>query len=183
MSAQVVSIETVRREIEGGKSIRLIDVRSPGEYDRVHARGAESIPLDRLGAAEVAARGNGRDGPIYFICQSGSRSATACEKIASAGVAPVFSVEGGTAAWEAAGLPVERGVSRVISLERQVRIAAGSLVLIGVVLAWTVHWGFLFFVGFIGAGLVFAGITDFCGMGLVLSKMPWNRGGSVVKKG
>ena len=88
---------------------------------------------------------------------------------------PVSCVEGGMAAWEKMGLPVERGPSAVISIERQVRIGAGALVLIGTVLAWIVHPGFIVVPGFVGAGLVFAGITDYCGMGRVLCKMPWNR--------
>ena len=84
-------------------------------------------------------------------------------------------VEGGTLAWIDARLPVTRGQSKVISLERQVRIAAGSLVCIGVLLGWFVHRGFFGLSAFVGAGLVFAGVTDFCGMGLLLLKLPWNR--------
>ncbi|MCW5559341.1 MAG: DUF2892 domain-containing protein, partial [Verrucomicrobiae bacterium] len=76
--------------------------------------------------------------------------------------------------WEAAGLPVLRGTSRVISLERQVRIAAGTLVVTGTALGYFVHPGFYGLAAFVGAGLVFAGITDFCGMGLLLAKLPWN---------
>lgn len=85
-----------------------------------------------------------------------------------------MSVEGGTLAWEGAGLPVVRG-RRVISLERQVRIAAGALVVAGVLLGWLVHPAFLGLSAFVGAGLVFAGVTDTCGMGLLLARMPWNR--------
>lgn len=84
-------------------------------------------------------------------------------------------VEGGTLAWEAAGFPVERGESRVISLERQVRIGAGALVVSGVLLARFVHPAFLWLSGFVGAGLVFAGVTDTCGMGMLLAKAPWNQ--------
>jgi rhodanese-related sulfurtransferase len=157
-----------------GKQICLIDVRSPAEFDSVHARGARLIPLDRISPAEIAAVRSGPTDPIYLICQAGSRSARACEKLSQAGIAQAFSIEGGTAAWEAAGLPVDRGPGRVISLERQVRIAAGSLVLIAVALTLAVHWAFIFLAAFVGAGLVFAGITDFCGMGLLLAKMPWN---------
>jgi rhodanese-related sulfurtransferase len=83
-------------------------------------------------------------------------------------------VEGGTLAWNEAGLPVERGPVKVISLERQVRMTAGSLVLSGILLGSLVHRGFFGLSAFVGAGLVFAGITDFCGMGLLLSKPPWN---------
>ena len=83
-------------------------------------------------------------------------------------------VEGGTLAWEQAGLPVVRG-KKAMSLERQVRIAAGSLVVLGTALGAFVHPGFLGLSAFVGAGLVFAGVTDTCGMGMVLARMPWNR--------
>jgi rhodanese-related sulfurtransferase len=118
--------------------------------------------------------------PLYVICKSGARAAKACEKFAAAGFANVACVEGGTAAWEQAGFPVVRGTSRVISLERQVRIAAGLLVLLGVVLGWHVHPVFHGLSALIGAGLVMAGVTDWCGMGLLLAKMPWNRGGGAT---
>jgi rhodanese-related sulfurtransferase len=98
----------------------------------------------------------------------------ACERLAAAGVASVVNVEGGTLAWEKAGLPVVRG-KKAMSLERQVRIAAGSLVLIGTVLGAFVHPYALGLAGFVGAGLVFAGITDTCGMGMLLARMPWNQ--------
>jgi rhodanese-related sulfurtransferase len=84
-------------------------------------------------------------------------------------------VVGGTLAWTAAGLPVVRGEAKMISLERQVRIAAGALVATGAVLAQVVHPGFIWLSGVVGAGLVFAGITDFCGMGLLIARLPWNR--------
>ena len=98
----------------------------------------------------------------------------ACEKFVAAGYHNVVSVEGGTAAWEAAGFPVQRG-KKAVSLERQVRILAGALVLLGAMLAWFVHPAFVFLSGFIGAGLVFAGVTDTCGMAMALGRMPWNQ--------
>ena len=112
-----------------------------------------------------------------MICQSGGRAARACERFETAGFSNVFSIEGGTSAWEQAGLPIVRGTTGVIALERQVRIAAGALVLIGLALGWFVHPAFLGLSAFVGAGLVFAGVTDWCGMGLLLAKMPWNRAG------
>lgn len=174
MAIQIISIDAVRQWVAEGKPFRLIDVRTPAEYARAHARGALSIPLEHLNPAELARGEDPDDAPIYLICQSGGRSAKACEKLVSANVPEVFSVDGGTVAWEAAGLPVERGPGKVISLERQVRIAAGALVVIGALLAWVVHPLFLVLPLFVGSGLVFAGITDFCGMGLLLARMPWN---------
>jgi rhodanese-related sulfurtransferase len=98
----------------------------------------------------------------------------ACARLQAAGQANVVNVEGGTLAWAEAGLPVVRG-PKAISLERQVRIAAGSLVLLGAVLGWFVHPAFVGLSAFIGAGLVFAGVTDTCGMALLLARMPWNQ--------
>jgi rhodanese-related sulfurtransferase len=98
----------------------------------------------------------------------------AAEKLAKAGFGHTVVVEGGTLGWIDAGLPVDRGATKVISLERQVRIAAGLLVLVGVSLGWFVNHWFFGLSAFVGAGLVFAGITDFCGMGLLLAKLPWN---------
>jgi rhodanese-related sulfurtransferase len=178
MSVQTISMSDCARLVRDGKPMILIDVRSPAEYDRVHAQGARLMPLDKLKAGEVAALRRDPAEPVYFICHSGGRSGKACTAMNDAGVANIFSVEGGTGAWEAAGLPVTRGSGKVISLERQVRIVAGSLVLVGVVLALTVHIAFAGLSAFIGAGLLFAGITDFCGMGILLSKMPWNQRGA-----
>jgi rhodanese-related sulfurtransferase len=175
MSINTIPLTDCRRLIESGKLIELLDVRTPAEFSRVHAVGARSVPLDELDAAAVAVGHRDADDPIYVICQAGQRAAKACQRLQEAGVTRVYSVEGGTVAWEQAGLPVVRGSGKVISLERQVRIGAGSLVLLGLTLAWTTHWGFLGIPAFVGAGLIFAGITDYCGMAMLLAKMPWNR--------
>jgi rhodanese-related sulfurtransferase len=159
-----------------GKAVDLIDVRTPAEYAGLHAEGARLVPLDKLAPAAVMASRAGPAGePVYVLCQSGARAAKACAAFRAAGYPNVVIVEGGTAAWERAGLPVVRGPGRVISLERQVRIAAGSLVLAGVLLGWLVHPALYGLSAFVGAGLVFAGVTDTCGMGLLLARMPWNR--------
>ena len=160
-----------------GEKVMLIDVRTPAEFGEVHVDFAHNIPLDRLDAKEVASVANG--GPVYFVCKSGTRSQKACEKLLAAGVHDVISVEGGTAACEAAGVPVVRG-RKVMSLERQVRIAAGALVAIGATLAAfgpDIMWQRIGIglAGFIGCGLVFAGITDTCGMAMLIAKMPWNQ--------
>jgi hypothetical protein len=97
------------------------------------------------------------------------------KKLCGAGLENCVLVEGGIEAWDEAGLPVVRGERKVMGLERQVRIAAGALVVTGVLLGWLVHPGFLGLAGFVGAGLVFAGITDTCGMGMMIAKMPWNK--------
>lgn len=169
-------LDGLRRE---GRPIDLIDVRTPVEYRADHAEGARSVPLDALDPAKIMAEraGDSPAGePVYLICRSGSRSGRAVERFAQAGFDNAVSVEGGTLGWERAGLPVVRG-EKSISLERQVRIAAGSLVLIGTLLGFFVHPAFLGVAGFVGAGLIFSGLTDTCGMGLLLAKMPWNQTG------
>ena len=153
----------------------LVDVRTPAEYGEVHVAFARNIPLDQLDPATVMqSRRGARDLPLYVICQSGTRGHIAADRFLKAGFPNVIEIEGGTVACIAAGLPVVRG-KKAISLERQVRIVAGTLVLIGVLLGLLVHRGFLAVSAFVGAGLLFAGLTDTCGMGMLLARMPWNR--------
>lgn len=157
-----------------GKVVVLIDVRTPVEFREVHVDFARNVPLDRLDPATLhSERSSSTDEPLYVICRSGARGQQACEKLAAAGL-NVVNVAGGVSAWDAAGLPVVRG-QKSISLERQVRIAAGFLTLLGTVLALTVHPYFALLSAFVGAGLMFSGITDTCGMAMVLARMPWNQ--------
>lgn len=158
-----------------GRKIELIDVRTPVEFREVHVDFARNVPLDQLDPqAVMQSRKEPASEPLYVVCKSGGRSQQACDKFAQAGFANVVNVEGGTLACVQAGLPVVRG-QKAMSLERQVRIAAGSLVLLGVILSYTVHPYLIGISAFVGAGLVFAGITDTCGMGLILARMPWNQ--------
>lgn len=157
-----------------GRAMDLIDVRTPIEFRELHIPFAKNVPFDRLDPNQVATgREGSRDEPLYVICLSGGRGRKACERLASAGLIAV-NIEGGTQAWAAADLPVVRG-KKAISLERQVRIAAGSLVLVGCTAGYFMHPLGYALSAFIGAGLVFAGITDTCGMGMLLARMPWNR--------
>ncbi|NND96693.1 MAG: rhodanese-like domain-containing protein, partial [Pirellulaceae bacterium] len=157
----------------------LIDVRTPVEFRSVHAAIARNVPLDSLDPDQVMGQRNGSaEQPLYLICKSGSRSAKACQRFIQAGYANVVSIQGGTSAWDQAGLPVNRGKESV-SLERQVRIAAGTIIfvcsmlaLFGVPPVSTIAAGLA---AACGAGLVFAGITDSCLMGMLLAKMPWNQ--------
>jgi rhodanese-related sulfurtransferase len=158
---------TARRDKPG----LLIDVRMPAEYREIHADGAVLAPLDGLDPQAVA-KDPAR--PIYLLCKSGARATQAAGKFKADGIEEVVVVDGGTIAWEQAGLPVVRG-KKTMSLERQVRIGAGLIVLTGLSLGWFVHPYLYGLSAFVGAGLVFAGITDLCGMSCVLSKMPWNR--------
>lgn len=170
-----ITARELQLRLAAGRPAELLDVRTPAEFAAVHVPGAKLVPLDELDCAAFLQRRERRDEPIYVLCQSGGRARRAMEKFQRAGFAGCVLVEGGTQAWVDAGLPVDRGQSKVISLERQVRIAAGALVLLGVALGWLVHAGFFGLAAFVGAGLVFAGITDFCGMGLLLARLPWNQ--------
>lgn len=157
-------------------ALSIIDVRTPIEYAEVHVTQARLIPLDSLAPQALIESGQlPNNKPIYILCRSGQRAAKASEQFLKDGFSNTVVVEGGTLAWIEAGLPVERGKVNVISLERQVRIAAGSLVLSGVLLGWFVHPAFFGLSAFVGSGLIFAGITDWCGMGLLLAKAPWNQ--------
>lgn len=175
MSIQCISPNELFALRDAGQPVELIDVRTPLEFREVHVEFARNVPLDSLEPAQVTRQRQATaDRPLYLICHSGTRGRQACEKLAAAGFAAVVNVEGGTQGWVQAGLPVVRG-KKAVSLERQVRITAGALVVLGVVLGWLVHPAFLALSAFVGAGLVYAGVTDTCGMGMILAKMPWNR--------
>lgn len=172
MTTRIETAVDVYRRIQSGEAIELIDVRTPAEYREVHAEGARLVPLDSLDPQAIRRDAAGR--PLVVLCKSGSRAAKACELFVAAGIADAVIVEGGTSAWLAAGLPVIRG-KRTMALERQVRIAAGTLVATGVGLSLWAHPAFIALSGFVGLGLVFAGVTDTCAMGMLMARMPWNR--------
>jgi rhodanese-related sulfurtransferase len=173
MGVSTMTPQQLHDLVQAGSAIDLIDVRTPVEYREVHVGFARNVPLDQLDATRLA---SGRPGqsPLYVICRSGSRGKQACEKLQAAGYTQVVNVEGGTQAWAQAGLPVVRG-QKAISLERQVRIAAGLLVLVGSLLGALVSPYWIGLAAFVGAGLMFAGITDTCGMAMLLARMPWNQ--------
>jgi rhodanese-related sulfurtransferase len=151
----------------------LVDIREPDEHARARIPGARNLPLSRLEDAEIALQ----DGkPVLFHCRSGARTAGASDRLAAkAGLCEAYVVEGGLDAWKRAGLPVAEDRRQPIELMRQVQIAAGSMVVLGVVLGLLVAPGFYLLSGFVGAGLVFAGVTGTCGLASVLRLMPWNR--------
>lgn len=180
MTVNSISPQRLQESITKGDPVELIDVRTPVEFRETHVTIARNVPLTQLDAKSLTA-GRSVETPLYIICKSGGRGRQACEQIIAAGYSNVVNVEGGTQAWDAAGLPVIRG-RKAVSLERQVRIAAGSLVLTGAVLSQLVHPWWIGLSGFVGAGLIFAGITDTCGMGLLLARMPWNNVTSCATK-
>lgn len=176
MSIATISPAELESRRQANPQLDLIDVRTPVEYREAHVAYARNVPLDQLDAGAMAAARRDSSEPLYVICRSGQRGGQACQQLEGAGLTNVVNVEGGTLAAEKAGLPLVRG-AKAMSLERQVRIAAGSIVLIGAALGYFVHPAFIGLSAFVGAGLVFAGITDTCGMGLLLARMPWNQCG------
>ena len=152
---------------------RLLDVRTPGEFAAEHIAGAYNVPLDTLSEHGAEIRAAVKD-PVVLVCRSGQRARKAEEALKSAGMSNLHILEGGVSAWTAAGQPVRRGVPR-LSLERQVRIAAGALAATGGFLALVVNPLFAALPALVGSGLVFAGVTDTCAMGMLLARLPHNR--------
>lgn len=154
----------------------LLDVRTPAEFEDMHIDGAILHPLGELDPRKVQELSRNASSCV-LVCGSGGRARQAFERLSQSGTSNLCVMEGGMKAWSAAGLPVVTG-KKTISLERQVRIAAGGLVFIGSALGYFVSPAFIGLAAFVGAGLVFAGVTDTCGMAMVLARMPWNTAGS-----
>lgn len=173
MIPPVVSPGELDELLRARTDVRLLDVRTAGEYEAAHIAGAYNVPLDTLGehAADIRAH---VDEPVVLVCQSGARARRAEEALRTAGMPQLHVLEGGVNGWVAEGRPVRRGAAR-ISLERQVRIAAGALAATGGFLALLADPLFAAVPAFIGSGLVFAGVTDTCAMGMLLARLPYNR--------
>jgi rhodanese-related sulfurtransferase len=174
MAIATIPPQELSQQSNAEPAIELIDVRTPAEFRELHVPFARNVPLDQLDPAAFLPPHRDPSRWLYVICRSGSRGRQACEKLQAAGCQHVINVEGGTQAWSDAGLPVVRG-RKVMSLERQVRIAAGFLVFAGTALGALHRPYWLGLSAFVGLGLMFAGITDTCGMGLLLARMPWNQ--------
>lgn len=172
-----ISPAALQSLLESGPGGDLIDVRTPAEYAGVHVRGAQLIPLDQLDPASLMRSKNSTVKNIYVLCESGGRATRAVEKFRKCGLDCAVLVEGGMQAWVAAGLPVERGAQRVLPLMRQVQVTVGIISATGAALALWVNPLFAIIPLITGCGLLFAGVTGFCGLALVLAKMPWNRAG------
>ena len=156
----------------GKEDFHLIDVREYAEFAGGRITGAKLLPLGELEKRHAELD---HTKPIYVMCRTGRRSGEAQKKLKSLGFTNVVNVAGGFEAWKKEDLPFERDENAPWSLERQVRFTAGLLVLLGVFLAFAVHPYLIAIAAFVGAGLTFAGATDWCGMATLLAKMPWNR--------
>ncbi len=147
---------------------RLIDIRPGDEFDRLRIPGSENRPIDQLGRVGDAPA-------VVYHCRSGMRTSANAARLAAASDCPAYLLQGGLDAWRAAGLPVAENRKAPLEIMRQVQITAGALVVLGVVLGVLVQPAFFGLSAFVGAGLMFAGTTGWCGMAKLLAAMPWNR--------
>lgn len=170
MTIQTISPQSARQLLTQGAV--LIDIRPADEYAREHIEGARHAPMEQLAVATYAAEGASA---LIFHCRSGNRTRLNAAALQACAPCDAYILEGGLDAWKAAGLPVRADATQPMELQRQVQIAAGSLALLGTLLGASVSPWFYVVPGFIGAGLMFAGLTGFCGLARVLMKMPWNR--------
>ena len=168
MSLTPVSPEKARELIVGGA--KLIDIREADEHARERILVAENVPLSRLDRLDV-----GRAPAVIYHCRSGNRTSANAARLAQAADCPAYVLDGGIDAWRRANLPVEVDRSQPLELMRQVQLAAGGLVLLGVLLGFLVAPAFFGISAFVGAGLMTAGATGWCGMARLLAHMPWNR--------
>lgn len=148
----------------------IVDIREPGEFAREHIAGAKNAPLSTIGGTQAHIAGD----IVVYHCKSGMRTKANAHKL-PADTCEAYILEGGIDSWKGAGFGVETDASKPIEITRQVQIAAGSLVLIGVLLAALVHPAFVLLSALVGAGLVYTGVSGFCGMAKLLGVMPWNR--------
>lgn len=170
-----ISPPELQRRVQSGAACELLDVRTPPEHATAHVPGVKLVPLDDLDPAAYLAQRDDPAAPLYVFCQAGGRAKKAIEKFRAAGFDGCVLVEGGTEAWIAAGLPVERGASRVLPLQRQVHLVIGFFTALSAVLALTVDPLFAVIPLITGCGLLINGTTGWCGLGLLLAKLPWNR--------
>ncbi|MDB9316139.1 MULTISPECIES: rhodanese-like domain-containing protein [Cyanophyceae] len=168
---QLIEASTVKGWTETGK-VHLIDVREPSEYAAEHIPGAKLLPLSQFQAEEVPFQRNTK---VVLYCQSGNRSHQAAQKLMNAGFSDFAQLQGGISGWKQLNYPTKINKDAPISLMRQVQIVAGSLVFTGTILGAFVSPWFLILSGFVGAGLVFAGVSNTCAMGMLLAKLPYNQ--------
>ena len=169
---KTTTVQEINELISGGGECQVIDVREYSEFNSERIADAQLMPLSNFEkhAAEID-----HTRPVYLMCRTGRRASDAAKRLADKGFTDVHVVEGGMLEWSKADLPIVKGESRVWALERQVRFLAGLFVLTGVFLSVFVHPYLVWLAAFIGAGLIFAAVTDTCGMAMMLARMPWNK--------
>ncbi|MCX7964633.1 MAG: rhodanese-like domain-containing protein [Candidatus Sumerlaea chitinivorans] len=174
MNIEVLSPKVVCEKMCKGQAKRLLDVRTAAEFRRVRVPGSENVPLQELDPAKyMKSHQVAPSETVYILCKAGVRAQRAAEAFVAAGFKNVAVVEGGIVKWEAEGLPVEK--TSVLSIEQQVRLGVGSMILLGTVLGAFVHPAFLVVPAFMGCGLIVAGFRGKCPLESMLTRMPWNR--------
>jgi rhodanese-related sulfurtransferase len=168
---QEVEATTLKAWMERGEAV-LVDVREPPEHAAEHIPGSRLLPLSTFDPARVPQETGKK---VVLHCVMGARSAQAGQKLLDAGFTTVYNFRGGVQAWKDAGYTTARDQRAPISLQRQVQIVSGSLILLGTVLGAAVSPWFLLLSGGVGAGLVYAGVSDTCGMAMLLAQLPYNR--------
>jgi rhodanese-related sulfurtransferase len=172
MPLKTVDAATLKRWMDSGEAV-VVDVREPAEHDAENIEGAKLLPLGVVSKNTLPPT---QDKKLVFHCRSGKRSSNACEKmLAEDPNLEVYHLEGGIVAWRAAGLQVVSSGNYLLPLDQQVQLTIGLGVLAGSVLAYFVSPLFFLLTGFFGAGLIFAGLSGFCGLAMVMAKMPWNQ--------
>ncbi len=171
MGQQNIQAKELQARLNAGEPIQIIDVRSASEYQSGHIPQASNVPMEML---ETRLDDLSHHHPVVLVCHSGAR-ACMTEEWLSNHHDQVAVLEGGTQAWVEANLPVVGDAPKAWSLERQVRFAAGMMVLVGTILAVSLAPSWIYLAMFVGAGLTFSGITNTCGMGMLLAKAPWNK--------
>lgn len=170
--------QALRNSGTEASAIDLLDVRTPAEFEDMHVNGAVLMPLDRFqperAMASFADRGVGIDSPLFLTCQSGVRASEAAAQLMDRGYSNVWVIDGGVPAMRRAGFPVTLGRA-TLSIERQVQIALGVMVLLKVGFGVAVHPLFLGLLALLGVGLALSGLTGNCMLAQLLSRMPWNR--------
>lgn len=170
MTLKPLTPEAASRHMSQGAL--LVDIRPADEHAREHIAQAVNLPLEQLSAGHDALK---QADAVIFHCRSGNRTRFNAKALESCAACEAYVLEGGLDAWKKAGLPVAVDAARPLELQRQVQIAAGSLIVLGTVLGAALSPWWLALSGFVGAGLVFAGISGFCGLARLLMKMPWNQ--------
>lgn len=170
------TVHEINELLSGGGECQVIDVREFSEFNSERIADAQLMPLSNFEKHEAEID---HTKPVYLMCRTGRRAADAARRLSEKGFTDIHVIDGGMIEWTKADLPVIKGESKVWALERQVRFTAGLLVLTGVVLAVLVHPYLIGLSAFVGAGLVFAAVTDTCAMGMMLARMPWNKAPSV----
>lgn len=172
MSLKMISPKEAQAAADNGPQVKFLDVRTALEFGQVHIKDSLNIPIDLL--AKNLKELSASKADYIILCRTGNRSSVAAEILIQNGIHSAKVMEGGITRWQKEGLPVIKGI-QVISLERQVRVIAGSLVLSGILMSWFLSPWFIAISIFVSCGLVYAGLTDNCLMGMLLMKLPYNK--------